>query len=99
MNTAIIDHPAHPKTTKIVVEADNHNHQICELDQLEDGFWYAVFYKEGGCWDSWLLKEIAEHIDQLNKPWLEILNATLGQATGSTDARDDYGSLIDWFPL
>lgn len=84
--TALKDHPA-LSCTKIVVKATNHSHEICELDQLEDGFWYAHFYEGShtSVWDSWLLREIADHIDQLNRPWLELLNSTLPPSIDSDE--------------
>lgn len=50
------------------------------LSTLEDGFYY--FFSEdgrfGGGWDAWVLRQIADKLDELNKPWEDHINETIG---------------------
>ncbi|HNR55116.1 MAG TPA: hypothetical protein PKJ19_08120 [Flavobacteriales bacterium] len=52
---------------------------IGHLHQLDDGFFY--FFPEGlrgGAWDAWWMREIADKLDELNKPWVEQIEKDLG---------------------
>ena len=42
-----------------------------DIIQKEDGFydWWPPFPSNGGCWSSYVLREIADKIDELNKPY------------------------------
>lgn len=75
----VIPHPTHPDNNKQVVIAKS-GKLLCEFTQLEDGFWYAVFVDLLGCWDGWVLREIADYLEDLNKPWLEHLNTVFNGA-------------------
>lgn len=47
------------------------------LNPLDDGFLY--FFPDDYCggWQAWVLREIADKLDELNKPWEDHINETL----------------------
>lgn len=53
--------------------------QIGEAVQLEDGFWYR--WNDGsrtGAEEAWILRAIADRLDELNKPWRDIIEQEFG---------------------
>lgn len=52
--------------------------QIGEVVQLEDGFWYR--WNDGsrtGAEEAWVLRAIADRLDELNKPWSDHIEKNL----------------------
>lgn len=45
--------------------------KIGEVVQLEDGFWYYWQHGEVGAVEAWVMRAIADRLDELNKPWVE----------------------------
>lgn len=48
-----------------------------ELEMLEDGFYHwfpGVSMSNNGCISSWILKDIYEKLEELNKGWNEVMN-------------------------
>jgi hypothetical protein len=53
---------------------------IGEAIQLEDGFWYQwqeQGYHHGGATQAWVLRAIADRLDEMNKWWEEELDQQL----------------------
>lgn len=46
-----------------------------DLFQKEDGYydWWPP-KSNGGCWPSYILRQIADKLDELNKPWDDEIN-------------------------
>ena len=45
--------------------------KIGEAIQLEDGFWYYCKDGKQGAMEAWVMRAIADRLDELNKPWME----------------------------
>ena len=57
---------------------------IGEAIQLEDGFWYKWQehgYQHGGATQAWVLRAIADRLDEMNKWWEGELDRELGKGT------------------
>jgi len=61
---------------KVVKISNNTSHDFADIEKLKDGFWY---YKpeSGGVLDAWVLRVIADLLDEANREWKEQLNKTL----------------------
>ena len=58
-----------------------------EAIRLEDGFWYH-WTEQGahsGATAAWLMRAIADRLDELNKPWADHIDAHLPRSNGSLD--------------
>ena len=41
-----------------------------------DGYYYYWPEKEkGGCWSPWMLRDVTDKLDEVNKPWDDIVQA------------------------
>lgn len=52
--------------------------KIGEVIQLEDGFWYR--WNDGsriGAEQAWVLRAIADRLDELNKNWVDIIEESM----------------------
>lgn len=49
-------------------------HAVCS----EGGSFLVEFRDGGGWWDTWALREIADAIDALNKPWHDYMDYSFG---------------------
>lgn len=52
---------------------------VGSLQALDDGFLY--FFPDGlsgGAWTAWWMREVADKLDELNKPWRERIEKELG---------------------
>lgn len=65
-----------------------------ELSNLEDGFyyWWPDPDRRGGCWDAYILREIADELDRLNKPWQDIVDVEMNR---QLDAKEG-AAFLDW---
>lgn len=60
---------------------------LCTALQLEDGFWYFHQWRgSGGVVDAWVLRAIADHLDELNADWNARIAADPA-VNGSADVR------------
>lgn len=66
------------KRGKVVRVGRTTSHDFADIKQLEDGLWY---YKPtaGGVLAGWVLREIADLLDEANKAWEEELDKAMSQ--------------------
>lgn len=50
--------------------------KLGELLQDVDGFLY-FWPSESGCWNAHIMHAIADKLDELNKPWQDVIDASL----------------------
>jgi hypothetical protein len=71
------------------VEGRNHylvSYNTCKMGEFlveVDG--YFVYYPElrGGAWESWIMHEIADKLDELNAPWDAEVNRLMDKCLGT----------------
>ncbi len=51
--------------------------KIGEVVQLEDGFWYYWNDGKQGAIEAWVMRAIADRLDELNKPWVDYIEKNL----------------------
>lgn len=51
---------------------------IGELLREVDGFFVYYPIQNGGCWESHVMRPIADKMDELNKPWQDQIDKDLG---------------------
>ena len=54
-----------------------------DLMKLEDGYyqwWPSAVCSQGGCWSAYILREIADKLDELNDAWDQEVKSGLAQA-------------------
>lgn len=66
------------KRGKVVRVGRTTSHDFADIEQLEDGLWY---YKPaaGGVLAGWVLREIADLLDEANKEWNKELDKAMRQ--------------------
>ncbi len=72
------------------------NSRIGDFVRAEDG--YFVFFPEerGGFWNEWLLRELADELARINKPWDDII--TKDMEFYAKQAREAELSQVDHAP-
>ena len=55
----------------LVGERNNSKHLLGDLCYAEDGFYqfFPDLESKGGYWPTWMLRKIADKVDELNAPW------------------------------
>jgi hypothetical protein len=71
-----VQHPTDPVLRKVMAGDKDTGFDVI---QWEDGFWYLWEEqsprKHGGLTAGWILRGIADRLDELNRPWEEMLSA------------------------
>jgi len=64
------------KINDVVIDISFNNCDLGKLCCMEDGFfyWYPPKFDGDGLIDTWILKQIYEYADELNRPWNEEIN-------------------------
>ena len=69
-----------------------------ELSRLEDGYyqwWPSAECQTGSCWSAYILREIADKLDELNDEWDKEVKSGLAQAL-SDHIHGDDDTDIQW---
>lgn len=61
---------------EVGVTAPNGKYIGC-MFPLEDGYYYFFPNSTSGAWAGWWMRQIADKLDELNKPWEDHINETL----------------------
>ena len=59
---------------KIVKVGTTTSYDFADIEQLEDGFWYYRPEGGGGVLEAWVLRVIADLLDEANREWEEQLD-------------------------
>lgn len=69
-------------TGSIMVKRHDGSHQkLGEIIQLECGFWHRWFEGDVGAEPAWIMRAIADRLDELNQPWSDYLDRNLDKPT------------------
>lgn len=52
------------------------NNWLGDLICLEDGSYYFDPVDKGGVWSGWILRQIADKLEEVNKPWEDLIAKT-----------------------
>lgn len=75
---ALLNFISFPKEQRIEVYYEN-GVDLGEIGMLEDGFYYYWPKLRAGCWSSHVMREIADKIDELDKPYQEQIDKYFSQ--------------------
>lgn len=82
---------------RILVIFERNNANLGDLIKLEDGYyqWFPTEDATKGCWSAYILREIADKLDELNDAWDQEVKSGLAQALSEhLHGDDDTG--IEW---
>ena len=59
---------------KIVKVGTTTSYDFADIERLDDGFWYYRPKGGEGCIEAWVLRVIADRLDEANREWKEQLD-------------------------
>ena len=59
---------------------------LCDIEMGDDGFWYASNFNMPGYTPPWILRAIADCLDELNKDWEQQIDRDLSRTDNEQEA-------------
>lgn len=84
------------KVSKFVYNVKVNNTKIGTLELDESGF-YSFWYNNAGSWSSYSLRLVADKLDEINKPYKEVVDEYFDQERRDREerARIEYRKLLN----